>query len=66
MADGAARTGRRTSRARIPDDVPEPVISHAFARGEPWALEATYERWSALVYTFALRDAPRRGGRSRT
>ena len=38
-----------------PDEVPEPVISHAFARGEPWALEATYERWSALVYTFALR-----------
>ena len=37
------------------DDVPEQVISHAFARGEPWALEATYERWSALVYTFALR-----------
>ncbi len=38
-----------------PGDVPEPVISHAFARGEPWALEATYERWSALVYTIALR-----------
>ncbi len=37
------------------DEAPETVISHAFARGEPWALEATYERWSPLVYTFALR-----------
>lgn len=48
--DGAAYdTGARA------DELPEPVISHAFARGEPWALEATYERWSALVYTLALR-----------
>ena len=37
------------------DDVPEPVLSHAFALGESWALEASYERWSALVYTIALR-----------
>jgi len=38
-----------------PDEVPEAVLSHAFVRGEPWALEATYERWSPLVYTVALR-----------
>ena len=37
------------------EEMPVSAISHAFSRGEPWALEAAYERWAALVYTLALR-----------
>jgi RNA polymerase sigma factor (sigma-70 family) len=36
-------------------EVPDQDLYLAFARGEPWALEATYQRWSTLVHTMALR-----------
>jgi RNA polymerase sigma factor (sigma-70 family) len=44
-----------TEPASRADEDSERSLATAFSRGETWALETGYHRWSPLVYTVALR-----------